>query len=132
MSHTFDRVYVQMARGVVFSGIALTLVDLAPATLFITGGQEVGYVPTVIFLDRWYAERAGHQVRSAAAVLSLLDAERAAARDVRLELELPQIRGAGVEYQVADTVDELPHSAGACVLFISPRRTPRTPHLCSA
>lgn len=127
--HTRDAEYVQMAGGLLCSGIALTLLDLAPATLFVAGrDDEMGYLPTGTFLDWWYAEPAGPGTRSAPAVLSLLDPDQDPACDARLLLGLPRIRGTGLEYQVAESVDGLPRTAGACVLFISPRRAPLTPH----
>jgi hypothetical protein len=125
--HTRDAEYVQMAGGLLCSGIALTLLDMAPATLLLAGEDEMGYLPTGTFLDWWYAEPTGPGIRSAPAVLSLLDPDQDPACDAHLRLGLPRIRGTGLEYQVAGSLDGLPRTAGACVLFISPRRAPLTP-----
>ena len=121
--------YVQMAGRAMFDGSSLTLLDLAPATVFLAEQPDgpVGYLPTGLFLDRWYAEEGGTGTRSVPAVLSFLDPDRRSSCDARLMLSLPRIREAGVEYQVRIVVGEVPSRAGACVLFISPSVTPSTP-----
>jgi hypothetical protein len=121
--------YVQVAGGFTFDGRSFTLLDLAPATLFFTDGPggSIGYLPTGLFLDRWYSDESGSSTRTVSAVLSFLDPDRAQTADARLMLGLPRIRATGMEYRAQVTVGELPSVAGACVLFISPDRTPTTP-----
>jgi hypothetical protein len=123
--------YVQVAGRFTFEGGSFTLLDLAPATVYLTDqpGESVGYLPTGLFLDRWYADESGSSTRTVAAVLSFLDPDRGEAADARLMLGLPRIRATGMEYQARVTAGELPSTAGACVLFISPDGTPRTPAL---
>ena len=123
--------YVQVAGRFTFDGRSFTLLDLAPATVYLTDrpDESVGYLPTGLFLDRWYADESGSSTRTVAAVLSFLDPDRADAADARLLLGLPRIRATGMEYQAQVTAGELPSAAGACVLFISPDGTPRTPAL---
>jgi hypothetical protein len=124
-----DVTYVHVARRLAFSGAAMTLLDLAPATVFITAsGATLGYLTTGMFLDRWYAACSGSSTRVVAAVLSVLDPESDPPFDSRLQICLPRIRGAGLEYQVSGVTDDKPPSeAGACVLFISPQTVPLTP-----
>lgn len=126
-----DVTYVHVARRLGFSGSALTLLDLSPATVFLTAaGAAMGYLTTGMFLDRWYAACSGSSTRVVAAVLSLLDPEQDPECDTHLLLSLPRIRSAGLEYQVTDvTGDVPPSSAGACVLFVSPPTAPLTPRL---
>jgi hypothetical protein len=121
--------YVQMAGRVVFDGSSVTLLDLAPATVFLVErpGASVGYLPTGMFLDRWYADGSGTRTRAVAAVLSFLDPDHAQSSDARLLLSLPRIRGTGVEYQARLVAGGVPPTAGACVLFISPPTPPATP-----
>ena len=131
LSESARTTYVQVAGRFTFDSRSFTLLDLAPATVYLTDqpGESIGYLPTGLFLDRWYADESGSRTRAVAAVLSFLDPDRAAAADVRLMLGLPRIRGTGMEYQAQVTAGELPSTAGACVLFISPDGTPRTPAL---
>lgn len=121
-----DVTYVQVARRLVFSGNAVTLLELSPATLFLAE-STAGYLTTGMFLDRWYAERSGSRTRVVAAVLSLLDPEQNPSCDMHLRVCLPRIRSTGLEYQVSGLTDAVPSTAGSCVLFINPSRVPLTP-----
>ena len=128
--NTDDVTYVQVARRLVSSGSAVALLDLSPATVFLTGsGTAMGYLTTGMFLDRWYAQSSGSSTRAVAAVLSLLDPEQDPWCDAHLQLCLPRIRSAGLEYQVSGVTGDVPPSAGSCVLFISPPKEPLTPRL---
>jgi hypothetical protein len=124
-----DVTYVHVARRLAFSGSAVTLLDLSPATVFFTSsGAVVGYLTTGMFLDRWYAESSGSSTRVVTAVLSVLDPEQEASSDAHLRVCLPRIRSAGLEYQVTGvTGDAPPRGAGACVLFIGATTVPLTP-----
>jgi hypothetical protein len=121
--------YVQVAAHVMFDGASLTLLGLAPATVFLapSAGSEVGYLPTGMFLDHWYAEDSGTRTRWVSAVLSFLDPGRALVSDVDVMVSLPRIRGTGVEYQVRDVVGHIPADSGAAVLFIGSGQAPMTP-----
>jgi hypothetical protein len=129
-----DVTYVHVAGRLAFSGSAVTLLDLSPATVFLTdSGAAVGYLTTGMFLDRWYAECSGSSTRVVAAVLSVLDPEQDPSCDAHLRLCLPRIRNAGLEYQVTGVTGGAPPSgAGACVLFISPPKVPLTPRASAA
>ena len=70
-------VFAHVARGLVFDGRSLTLVDLAPSTLWTSPAPTagLGYLPTGAFLDLW-AKRAttpGRGAPQVRGVLSLLD-----------------------------------------------------------
>jgi hypothetical protein len=118
--------YVQVARGMRFDGTSLTLVDLAPSTVYLACQPDaaVGHLPTGLFLDEWYGEPSGVVIRPVPAVLSLLDANRPPASDARLMLSLPRIREAGLEYQAQLLDGDIPPTSGACVLFIRPAVPP--------
>jgi hypothetical protein len=126
---TSRTMYVQVAGRAVFDGSSFTLLDLAPATVFVTEPPDatVGYLSTGPFLDRWYEESSGARTHAVSAVLSFLDPDRAQAPEAGLLLSLPRIRETGVEYQARVVVGDLPFTAGACVLFINPPMTPATP-----
>lgn len=113
--------YVHVAGRLTSSDASITLLDLAPATLVI-GGPEgaVGYLATGPFLDEWYAEASGAATHAAAAVLVLLGTDRFPHPEARLLVQLPRLRGSGLQYQVTIVTGELPPSCGACVLFVNP------------
>jgi hypothetical protein len=114
--------YVQVARRTRCDGASLTLVDLAPSTVYLVDQPTaaVGHLPTGQFLDQWYSESAGLATRAVPAVLSLLDADRDPRSDIRVLLSLPRIRDAGLEYHVRILEGDIPPASGACVLFIQP------------
>ena len=124
-----EPMYVQVARRALYDGISLTLLDLAPATVFLSECPvtSVGHVPTGEFLDRWYADADGQGTQAVPAVLSVMDAERGPGADAQLLLSLPRIRDAGLEYQVQVLDGEVASASGACVLFIRPLVAPATP-----
>jgi len=124
-----EPMYVQMARRALFDGTVLTLLDLAPATVFLSErpATTVGHVPTGEFLDRWYDDADGHGTRAVPAVLSVLDADRGPDTDAHVLLSMPRIRDAGLEYRVRVLAGEVAASSGACVLFIRPMVPPDTP-----
>ena len=124
-----EPMYVQVARRALYDGISLTLLDLAPATVFLAEQPvtSVGHVATGEFLDRWYADANGQGTQAVPAVLSVMDAERGPGADAQVLLSLPRIREAGLEYQVRVLDGEVAASSGACVLFIRPIVAPATP-----
>lgn len=112
--------FVQVARRMRFDGVSLTLLDLAPSTVYLRFHPvgAVGHLPTGPFLDAWYEDASGIVIRSVPAVLSLLDFNRGPASDAHIVLSLPRIREAGLEYQTQQLAGEIPSKSGACVLFI--------------
>lgn len=116
-------VYAHVARGLLFDGRALTLVDLAPSTIWssATPTSALGYLPTGAFLDLW-AQRAQHLARPGSCrvrgTLSLLDPDAQLAGDAFLTLGNPRVTATGLTYD-ADIVKGLvPGHSGACVLFL--------------
>lgn len=116
-------VYAHVARSLVFDGRSLTLVDVAPSTLWTSPAPTpgLGYLPTGAFLDLW-AERemaldgGSPQVRG---VLSLLDPDARLAGRCVLALANPRVSAQGLTYD-AEVVEGLaPAESGACVLFLT-------------
>ena len=89
-------VYAHVARGLLFDGRALTLVDLAPSTIWSssTPTPALGYLPTGAYLDLW-AQRAQHLDRPDSChvrgTLSLLDPDAHLAGDAVLTLGNPRV-----------------------------------------
>ena len=121
--------YVQIAARSVFEAPSLTLVDLAPATIFAVVGltPSVGELPTGVFLDHWYGDALGPGTRFVSAVLSVLDPGRPSESPTELVIGLPRIRGTGLQYQVEGVAGHRPATTGACVLFIRPPIAPVIP-----
>ena len=115
--------FVQVARGVAFTGSTLGLLDLAPVTVFVgpPASGSLGHVTTGAFLDLWWAaadvpgresERRG--------VVSLVDPETMPRYDALVRLSRPRIHGSGLRYDAELVEGVLPPSSGSCVLFIHP------------
>lgn len=116
-------VYAHVARSLLFDGRALTLVDLAPSTIWSssTPTPALGYLPTGAFLDLW-AQRAQHLDRPDSChvrgTLSLLDPDARLAGDAVLTLGNPRVTRAGLTYDAAVQQGLVPELSGACVLFV--------------
>lgn len=113
-------VYIQVARSLLFGGRSLTLVDLAPSTIW-SAPSGLGYLPTGAFLDLW-AERARRLSRPEScrvrATLSLLDADAHAVGHPVLTLGNPHVTAAGLTYDADVQQGPVPAESGACVLFL--------------
>ncbi len=115
-------VFVQLARGVRFDGLALTLVDLAPSTIRITmtPTPEVGHVCTGDMLDRWAdamtASRAGSW--RVPGTLGLLDAEAQVGDDAAFLVSNPRMTATGLAYDAEVMRGDVPSESGACVLYL--------------
>jgi hypothetical protein len=115
--------YAQMARGLLFDGRSLTLVDLAPSTIWSsakpTGG--LGYLPTGAYLDLW-AQRARRLARPSSCrmrgTLTLLDPDATLAGDAVLTLGNPRMTAPGLTYDAEVLQGLVPAESGACVLFL--------------
>jgi len=126
-------VYVQMARGLLFDGRSLTLVDLAPSTLWSspkpTGGLD--YLPTGAYLDLW-ARRARRLARPGSyrvrGTLSLLDPDAQLTGDAVLTLGNPRVTAPGLTYDAEVLHGLVPAESGACVLFLEWDETPTSSH----
>jgi hypothetical protein len=116
-------VYAHVARSLIFDGRSLTLVDLAPSTLWTSPAPTagLGYLPTGAFLDLWAgrATSPGRGSPRVTGVLSLLDPDARLARRSVLVLRNPRVSAQGLTYD-ADVVEGLvPAESGACVLFVT-------------
>lgn len=116
-------VYAHVARSLLFAGRALTLVDLAPSTIWSssTPTSALGYLPTGAFLDLW-AQREQRLGRSGSCrvqgTLSLLDPDAHLAGDAVLALGNPRVTAAGLTYDADVLKGLVPQHSGACVLFL--------------
>ena len=120
--------FVQTARGIRVDRGALTLVELAPATLFVGAGPaaDLGHVSTGEFLDCW-PDAVEAVAAAPIGVLSLLDAAARLTGDAVMTLRRPRIAAAGLRYEMELLRGTLPTSSGAAVLFVNPSTTPVTP-----
>lgn len=115
--------FVQVARGVAFTGSTLGLLELAPVTVCV-GPPPAGtlsHVTTGAFLDLWWAASdapGGENHRRG--VVSLVDPETRPRYDALVRLSRPRIHGSGLRYDVELVEGPLPPSSGSCVLFIHP------------
>ena len=111
--------YVQVARGMRWSGRSLTLIDLAPGTIYVSPSTGLlGVLSTGEFLDAWSRIRPGGQAASTLAVVSLMDACRTLLGDAELLVSEPTICGDGLRYTAELISGILPGRSGASVLFI--------------
>jgi hypothetical protein len=116
-------VYAHMARGLLFDGRSLTLVDLAPSTIWSSASPSsgLGYLPTGGFLDLW-AQRADRLARPdrcrVRGTLSLLDPDAQLAGDAVLTLGNPRVTVPGLTYDAEVLHGLVPAESGACVLFL--------------
>jgi hypothetical protein len=116
-------VYAHTARGLLFDGRALTLVDLAPSTIWssVTPSSWLGYLPTGAFLDLWAQRVRGLAHPSAVRVrgtLTLLDPDAQVVGDAALRLGNPRMTGPGLTYDAEVVNGLVPAESGACVLFL--------------
>lgn len=119
-------VYAHVARGLLFDGRSLTLVDLAPSTIWSSPvpASGLGYLPTGAFLDLWADQSRVPGPRPVRGTLSLLDPDAQLAGHAVLALRNPRMTAAGLAYE-ADVVEGLvPADSGACVLFLEWSRVP--------
>lgn len=116
-------VYAQLARGLLFDGRSLTLVDLAPSTIWSspTPSSGLGYLPTGAFLDLW-AQRARRLARPSSCrvrgTLSLLDPDAQLTGNAVLTLGNPRVTAPGLTYDAEVLHGLVPAESGACVLFL--------------
>lgn len=116
-------VFAHVARGLLFDGRSLTLLDLAPSTLWTSPAPTagLGYLPTGAFLDLW-AERAttpGRGAPQVRGVLSLLDPDALLAGRSVLVLSNLRVSSQGLAYDAEVVEGLVPAESGACVLFLT-------------
>jgi len=114
-------VYAHVARGLLFSGGSLTLLDPSPSTIWMKSDPTgLGYLPTGAFLDLWTDDcRAeGRAVRRVRGRLALLDADAQLPGHAALHLSNPRVTTAGLTYDAVVFEGLVPAGSGACVLFL--------------
>lgn len=128
-SGDFEALFVQSAQRVTSFEGALTLHDLAPATLMFSDRPEriVGHLTTKQFVEGW-----GHGENSFLddppnAVLAFLAADEDAPEDVVVTLTNPRMDWDRLTYDVDVLEGHLPARAGPCSLFIDPIGRPLSP-----
>jgi hypothetical protein len=116
-------VYAHTARGLLFDGRSLTLVDLAPSTIWSspTPSSGLGYLPTGAFLDLW-TQRARRLARPSSCrvrgTLTLLDPDAQLTGNAVLTLGNPRVTAPGLTYDAEVLHGLVPAESGACVLFL--------------
>jgi hypothetical protein len=113
--------FVQVARGMRFSGRSLVLVGLSPTMPYFDAHAPaaLGHVSTGAFLDWW---RGGDFVSAEVArpcVICLADPLRVPFGDAVVHLARPQVQGTGLAYAIELVEGALPESSGACVVYIN-------------
>jgi hypothetical protein len=117
-----DVTFVQVAAGARVDGPRLTLLDLAPTTIWLLRGapDRVGYMATGTFLDLWWSPDSGLASASLMADLGLVDPDAARFGYPRFRVRAPRIRGSGLQFDVEVLAGMLPGHCGACALFVGP------------
>ena len=111
-------VYAHVARSLLFDGRALTLVDLAPSTIWSssTPTSALGYLPTGAYLDLW-AQWAQHLARPdqchVRGTLSLLDPDARLAGDAVLTLGNPRVTESGADLRRRRAAGPRPRALGS-------------------
>lgn len=114
-------VYAHVARGLLFSGGRLTLLDPSPSTIWMTSDPiGLGYLPTGAFLDLWSDDHPAEErsVRRVEGRLALLDADAQLAGHAALRLSQPRVTTEGLTYDAEVVEGLVPAGSGACVLFL--------------
>lgn len=115
-------VFVHIAPHLRFDGARLTLVDVAPSTIWLSQGdpRQLTYLPTGAYLDRWaeLEQGRGPEGGRVRGTLSLLDADARIPGRAVLELSGPRMRASGLAYDVRVVEGIVPTHSGACVLFL--------------
>ncbi len=124
-------VFAHIARSLVSDGTSLTLVDLAPSTIWLPRAPSagLGYLPTGAFLDLWRDDDGGQEpvLRRVTGTLSILDPDAQIAGEAVLVLTRPRVTASGLTYDVVDLMrGVVPARSGACVLFLSWDAAPTT------
>ncbi len=126
----FEALFVQSAQRVTSSNGALTLHDLAPATLMFSDRPEriVGHLTTKQFVEGWGYGENSFLEDPPNAVLAFLGADREETpEDVVLTLRNPRVEWERLTYDVDVLEGQLPSRAGPSSLFIDPVGRPLSP-----
>jgi hypothetical protein len=124
-----EALFVQTATGLASNGESLTLVGLAPQTLYFADrpNREVGHLPTTRFVELWDEGDNSFAADPPNAVVSFADFDEAPPEDAVVILMDPQLDGDTINYAVEVLEGKLPVGAGPCTLFIDAFGRPLTP-----
>jgi hypothetical protein len=122
-----DVTFVQIAGGARIDGHRLSLLDLAPTTIWLLSGlrQRIGHMATGTFLDLWWDSDSGLREAALMAELGQADPDATFVGDSLFRVRAPRIRGAGIQFDLEILCGSLPGRCGACVLFMGPGQHPR-------
>jgi hypothetical protein len=128
-SGDFEALFVQSAQRVTSFEGALTLHDLAPATLMFSDRPEriVGHLTTKQFVEGWGYGENSFLDDPPNAVLAFLAADEDAPEDVVVTLTNPRMDWDRLTYDVDVLEGHLPARTGPCSLFIDPIGRPLSP-----
>jgi hypothetical protein len=127
-SELIEEMFVQLARGVTYTGDSLILEGVAPSTLYFSDRPErvVGHMTTKQFLDQWSKGPDSFEDDPPNAVLSFPD-ETGDLEDSVVTLRSPRLEGDSLRYDVTVLEGAFPQAAGPCTLFIDPLGRPLSP-----
>ena len=124
-----EALFVQTATGLASNGESMTLVGLAPLTLYFSDRplREVGHLPTTRFVEFWDEGDNSFAVDPPNAVVSYADFDDETPQDAVVILMDPQLDGDTINYAVEVLEGKLPVGSGPCTLFIDAFGRPLTP-----
>jgi hypothetical protein len=126
-SDEFEALYAQSAGGMAYENGRLTLMGIAPTTLYFSDRPEriTGHITTEEFLDSWGEGDDSFAGDPPNAVLSIFSEDEV--NDVVVVLQDPALVGDQMSYQVEILDGEMPAGGGASSLFIDMIGRPLTP-----
>jgi hypothetical protein len=124
-----EEMFVQVAERLVGDAESITLIGLAPSTIYFSDRPErvVGYMTTEQFLDQWQSRHDGFAVDPPNALLSFYATGSALPGETLVVLGNPVLKGDSLTYGIEVLEGVVPGHASACTLFIDPLGRPFTP-----
>ena len=124
-----EDMFVQTARGVRTEDGTMTLVGLAPHTIYFSDRPEriVGHLTTKRFIDWWSDGDDSFAIDPPNAVLSWGDPGEDTPAEAVLVISEPTANGDNLSYQIKPLEGTAPANGGPCVLFIDPLGRPLSP-----
>jgi hypothetical protein len=126
-TNEIEAMFVQTAQGVRGGDGTMTLIKLAPATLYFSDRPEriVGHLSAQHFVDLWDKGENSFAEDPPNAVLAFPNGD--GLEDTVIVLRDPKLDGDQITYKVDVLEASLPEEAGACTLFIDPLGRPLSP-----
>lgn len=123
-----DVTFIQVAREARVDGHRLTLLDLAPTTIWLLARptERVGHMATGTFLDLWWDPASRLGSAALMADLGQADPEASTVDPCIFRVSAPRISGSGLRFDLEVLSGALPPHSGACVLFVGPGGHPGT------